>query len=225
MGNMGLGGNMGMGSTKSGKGGPGGFLKLKRNATVVRRAVDVVDESVVWVEYQAATGPFFYAKEDQEDQEGALGQGGQWGQWGQWLRPSVFDMDVDLEVGSTSVISVEPVDFSTYSLDQALINGLSRPHEPHEPMRNDILRGSPLAHGAMPRIVSESLLTLRDNETYETMRDNERPVEVPYEPYETTTTPGGLDIRIRDIRTLLPIKPTCYTLYYLLNPIIIHYTY
>ena len=80
-----------------------GFARMKVGASVLRKQVD--EAGVAWVEYQAAdNGPVFYAPADIPSA-------------GQWNRPHIFDLD---DLGSTSVISVEPVDFN--SLDEALIS-------------------------------------------------------------------------------------------------------
>jgi hypothetical protein len=87
-----------------------GFALLKVGASVLRRQID--ESGTTWLEYQAAdNGPVFYAQVD------GLSAG-------QWNRPAIFDLE---ELSSTSIISVEPVDFN--SLDDAL---LSRPSSKRE---------------------------------------------------------------------------------------------
>lgn len=92
-------------SQKSSKAKLSGFALLKVGASVIRKQID--ENGSTWIEYQAAdNGPVFYAQAD------GLSAG-------QWNRPPVFDLE---DLSSTSMISVEPVDFN--SLDEAL---LSRP--------------------------------------------------------------------------------------------------
>lgn len=89
-----------------------GFALLKVGASVVRKQVD--ENGSTWLEYQAAdNGPVFYAEEGAESA-------------GQWSRPHVFDLD---DFSSTSIVSVEPVNFD--HLDEALISRPSSRRDLH----------------------------------------------------------------------------------------------